>query len=105
MPSRSSGLAAETEKVRTLALVGPPAAGKTTLDMFDAARKSTPAAFHAATLADIAGCIEAVQRLADVLDDKAGEHSPSFRQALEAPQLQGSYYECWQGIRKHFNGK
>ncbi|HYP70998.1 MAG TPA: elongation factor G [Variovorax sp.] len=31
MPSRSSGLAAETEKVRTLALVGPPAAGKTTL--------------------------------------------------------------------------
>ncbi|MFC5608964.1 elongation factor G [Variovorax soli] len=31
MPSRSSGLAAETEKVRTLALVGPPAGGKTTL--------------------------------------------------------------------------
>jgi len=31
MPSRSSGLAAETEKVRTLALVGPAAAGKTTL--------------------------------------------------------------------------
>jgi homogentisate 1,2-dioxygenase len=27
------------------------------------------------------------------------------RQALEAPQLQGNYYECWQGIRKHFTGK
>ena len=27
------------------------------------------------------------------------------RQALEAPQLQGSYYECWQGIGKHFTGK
>ncbi|HEY9131709.1 MAG TPA: homogentisate 1,2-dioxygenase [Dyella sp.] len=24
------------------------------------------------------------------------------RQALEAPQLQGNYYECWQGIAKHF---
>lgn len=31
MPSRSNGLAAETEKVRTLALVGPSAGGKTTL--------------------------------------------------------------------------
>ncbi|MHA6204635.1 homogentisate 1,2-dioxygenase [Dyella soli] len=27
------------------------------------------------------------------------------RQALEAPQLQGTYHECWQGIRKHFTGK
>ncbi len=26
------------------------------------------------------------------------------QQALEAPQLQGNYYECWQGIRKHFTG-
>ena len=25
------------------------------------------------------------------------------RQALEAPQLQRGYYECWQGIRKHFH--
>lgn len=71
------------------------AAGKTTLDMFDAARKSTPAAFHAATLADIAGCIEAVQRLADVLDDKAGEHSPSFRQALEALDAVKNLVERW----------
>ena len=31
MPSRSNGLVAEMEAVRTLALVGPPAAGKTTL--------------------------------------------------------------------------
>ncbi|MEJ8821756.1 elongation factor G [Variovorax humicola] len=31
MPSRSNGLAAELEKVRTLALVGPSASGKTTL--------------------------------------------------------------------------
>jgi len=25
------------------------------------------------------------------------------QQALESPQLQGNYHECWQGIRKHFN--
>ena len=25
------------------------------------------------------------------------------RQALDAPQLQANYYECWQGIAKHFN--
>ena len=31
MPSRSNGLVAEMEAVRTLALVGPSAAGKTTL--------------------------------------------------------------------------
>jgi homogentisate 1,2-dioxygenase len=27
------------------------------------------------------------------------------RQALESKQLQGNYYECWQGIQKHFTGK
>lgn len=26
------------------------------------------------------------------------------RQALESPELQGNYYECWQGIQKHFSG-
>jgi homogentisate 1,2-dioxygenase len=25
------------------------------------------------------------------------------QQALDAPQLQGNYYECWQGIAKHFD--
>ena len=25
------------------------------------------------------------------------------RQALDSPQLQGNYYECWQGIAKHFD--
>ena len=25
------------------------------------------------------------------------------RQALDAPQLQGNYYQCWQGIAKHFD--
>lgn len=25
-------------------------------------------------------------------------------QALESPQLQDHYFECWQGIKKHFNG-
>ncbi len=29
---------------------------------------------------------------------------PTVR-ALEAPQLQRDYQECWQGLRKHFNGK
>jgi homogentisate 1,2-dioxygenase len=27
------------------------------------------------------------------------------RQALEAPQLQRDYYQCWQGIAKHFDAK
>lgn len=27
------------------------------------------------------------------------------RQALESPALQRNYYECWQGIQKHFNPK
>jgi homogentisate 1,2-dioxygenase len=25
------------------------------------------------------------------------------QQALASPQLQGNYYECWQGIAKHFD--
>ena len=27
------------------------------------------------------------------------------RFALESPQLQADYFECWQGLRKHFTGK
>jgi homogentisate 1,2-dioxygenase len=27
------------------------------------------------------------------------------RQALDAPQLQQDYYQCWQGIAKHFDPK
>jgi len=27
------------------------------------------------------------------------------KQALEAKELQGDYYECWQGIKKHFDPK
>ena len=70
-------------------------AGKTTLDMFEAARKSTPAAFHATMLADIAHCAQALRRLADVLEEKAGEHAPSFRQALEALDAVKSLVERW----------
>jgi homogentisate 1,2-dioxygenase len=25
------------------------------------------------------------------------------RQALESPQLQKNYYQCWQGIARHFD--
>ncbi|AIT25145.1 homogentisate 1,2-dioxygenase family protein [Bordetella holmesii 44057] len=25
------------------------------------------------------------------------------QQALQSPQLQGDYYQCWQGLKKHFN--
>ena len=25
--------------------------------------------------------------------------------ALETPALQSDYFECWQGLKKHFNGK
>ena len=27
------------------------------------------------------------------------------RFALETPALQKDYFECWQGLQKHFNGK
>lgn len=27
------------------------------------------------------------------------------REALESPQLQGDYFECWQGLQKHFDPK
>ena len=27
------------------------------------------------------------------------------RHAIEAPELQQDYFECWQGLQKHFNGK
>jgi len=27
------------------------------------------------------------------------------RHAIEAPELQQNYFECWQGLQKHFNGK
>lgn len=27
------------------------------------------------------------------------------RRAIEAPELQQNYFECWQGLQKHFNGK
>jgi len=25
--------------------------------------------------------------------------------AFDTPALQKNYYECWQGLQKHFNGK
>ncbi|NYI01978.1 type VI secretion system protein TssA [Cupriavidus plantarum] len=71
------------------------AAGKTTLEAFEAARKATPAAFHATLLADIGGCREALQRLAAVLDLQAGEHAPSFRPALEALDAVQALVERW----------
>jgi homogentisate 1,2-dioxygenase len=27
------------------------------------------------------------------------------RQALEAPELQKNYLDCWKGLKKHFNGR
>ncbi len=27
------------------------------------------------------------------------------RRAIEAPELQQNYFQCWQGLQKHFNGK
>ena len=27
------------------------------------------------------------------------------RRAIEAPELQQNYFECWQGLQKNFNGK
>lgn len=58
--------------------------GKTTLEQFEAARRATPTAFYTALHADVTACGEALQRLSDVLDARAGDHAPSFRQAREA---------------------
>lgn len=58
--------------------------GKVTQEAFEAARKATPAEFHVALLQDVVSCQQALARLSDVLDAKAGEHAPSFRQAREA---------------------
>ncbi len=57
---------------------------KTTQEQFEAARRATPAAFYTTLHADVTACAEMLQRLADVLDARAGDHSPSFRQAREA---------------------
>ncbi|MBY4897544.1 type VI secretion system protein TssA [Cupriavidus sp. AU9028] len=58
--------------------------GKVTQDAFEAARKATAAGVHAGLLQDVVGCQQALSRLADVLDARAGDDSPTFRQAREA---------------------
>ncbi|WP_265920872.1 type VI secretion system protein TssA [Cupriavidus nantongensis] len=60
------------------------AQGKTSQEQFEAARKKTPAAFYTALHADLVSCEAALKHLGDVLDERAGEHAPSFRQAREA---------------------
>ncbi|SPK75121.1 conserved protein of unknown function (plasmid) [Cupriavidus taiwanensis] len=58
--------------------------GKVSQEQFEAARKKTPAAFYTALHADLVSCEAALKLLGDVLDERAGEHAPSFRQAREA---------------------
>ncbi len=60
------------------------ARGKITQEQFEAARKKTPAVFYATLHADVVACEAALKHLGDVLDARAGEHAPSFRQAREA---------------------
>ena len=58
--------------------------GKVTQEAFEAARKATAADVHATLLQDVVACQQALDRLSDVLDAKAGDDSPSFRHARES---------------------
>ncbi|MGY8526898.1 type VI secretion system protein TssA [Paracidovorax citrulli] len=58
--------------------------GKVKQDAFEAARKATAADAHAALLHDVLACQQALGRLSDVLDARAGGDSPSFRHARES---------------------
>ena len=71
--------------------------GKVTQDQFEAARRATPPAFYTALHTDVAACEVALQRLGDVLDARAADHAPSFRQAREALQAVRALVERFAG--------
>jgi homogentisate 1,2-dioxygenase len=58
------------------------------------------ASFEKASVADTSKPDHLTGTMAFMFETRKVIH-PS-RQALESPQLQADYHECWQGIRKHF---
>jgi homogentisate 1,2-dioxygenase len=59
------------------------------------------ASFEKASSADISQPDHIVDTMAFMFETRAVIHPT--RQALESPQLQQDYFECWQGLRKHFD--
>jgi homogentisate 1,2-dioxygenase len=59
------------------------------------------ASFEKASLADVSQPDHIIDTMAFMFETRAVIHPT--RQALESPQLQQNYFECWQGLRKHFD--
>ncbi len=58
--------------------------GKVTQDQFDAARRDTPPAFYSELLVDLDGCMQALDSLDRLLQDRLGDEGPSFSALREA---------------------
>ncbi len=59
------------------------------------------ASFDKATAADTSKPVHVQATMAFMFETRA-VICPT-REALESPQLQGDYFECWQGLQKHFD--
>ena len=71
------------------------ARGKPSVDEIDASRRLTPAPFYRTLLADLKAFEAAMLALERVLDERAGNDAPSFRQAKDA-------YEFVYGLAERF---
>ncbi len=60
------------------------------------------ASFAKASAADTSKPDHIVETMAFMFETRAVIHPT--RQALESPQLQRDYHECWRGLKKNFNG-
>jgi homogentisate 1,2-dioxygenase len=61
------------------------------------------ASFEKASAADVSKPDHLTGTMAFMFETRKVIHPT--RQALDAPQLQHDYYQCWQGIAKHFDPK
>lgn len=59
------------------------------------------ASFEKASKSDTSQPDHIIDTMAFMFETRAVIHPT--RQALESPQLQPDYFECWQGLQKHFN--
>ncbi|MGE5626326.1 MAG: homogentisate 1,2-dioxygenase [Bacillota bacterium] len=59
--------------------------------------------YEKATASDTSKPLHIVDTMAFMFETRAVIRPT--KQALEAKELQGDYYECWQGIKKHFDPK
>jgi homogentisate 1,2-dioxygenase len=59
------------------------------------------ASFEKASNADVSKPDHIVGTMAFMFETRKVIHPTA--QALNSPQLQGNYYECWRGLKKHFD--